>query len=261
MGLFALWFMPRLIPFREGINFFPTFEKTAELILAFLWTRKPSWCQQLMKNMNRLFVITLLAVLSLKSTEGIFAGQDREYWSKYSFEIACSKKFGLDLQPEFKFKNTFEEYYYSKTYFGLFYKLNEFIKIKGYYAYKTKKDKTGWRGTDLLYLDPSLKFNLRNIDLSNRFRLEYDFGKKELVYRNRLKIENSLYKSITFFIKEKAFYSFSSHQFKENRFSVGSSVKILNRARFSGEYMLNSKKVNFCWQDANVLVTQLSFLF
>ncbi|MCK4403701.1 MAG: DUF2490 domain-containing protein [candidate division Zixibacteria bacterium] len=253
--------MPRLIPFREGINFFPTFEKTAELILAFLWTRKPRWCQQLMKNMNRLFVITLLAVLSLESTEGVFADQDWEYWSKYSFEIAGGKKIGFSLQPEFKFKNTFEEYYYSKTYFGLFYKLNEFIKIKGYYAYKTKKAKTGWRRTDLLYLDPSLKFNLQNIDLSNRFRFEYDFDKRELVYRNRLKVEKSFYKSITFFIKEEPFYSFLSGRFKENRFSVGSSVKILNRARFSGEYMLNSKKVNLSWRSANVLATSLSFLF
>ncbi len=210
--------------------------------------------------MNRFFITSLLTFLLLNSAAVAFADQDWEYWSKYSFEIACSKKFGLNLQSEFKFKNTFEEYYYSKTYFGLFYKLNKFITIKGYYAYKTKKDKTGWRKTDLFYLDPILKFNLLDIDLSNRFRLEYDFEGKELVYRNRLKLGKNLYKSITFFIKEETFYSFLSGQFEENRFSVGSSVKILNKARFSGEYMLNSKKAELGWQSANVLVTQLSFL-
>lgn len=202
--------------------------------MAFLWTRKPSWCQQLMKNMNRLFVITLLAVLSLKSTEGIFAGQDREYWSKYSFEIACSKKFGLDLQPEFKFKNTFEEYYYSKTYFGLFDKL--------------------------IYLDPTLEFNWLGVDFSNRSRLEYNFDRKKLVYRNRLKAGKDFYKSIAFFIKEEPFYSFLSGRFEENRFSVGSSLRVFKRARFSAEYMLNSKKVNLSWRSANVLATGLSFL-
>lgn len=196
-----------------------------------------------------------------QSNQDAFGSRDSEYWSKYSFEMACSNRFGLDLQPEFRFKDTFEEYYYSKTYLGLFYKLNEFIKIKGYYAYKTKKAKTGWRGTHLLYLDPSLKFNLRNIDLSNRFRLEYDFGKKELVYRNRLKIENSLYKSITYFIKEEAFYSFLSHRLEENRLSLGFSLKVLEKTSLSGEYMLNSKKANSLWQKVNVIITKLSFLF
>ncbi|MFQ6031298.1 MAG: DUF2490 domain-containing protein [Candidatus Zixiibacteriota bacterium] len=211
--------------------------------------------------MNGLFILALFSLLLLKSTQGVLADQDWEYWSKYSFEISCSKKVGFGLQPEFRFKDDLKEYYYSKTYLGLFYKASRFIKVKGYYAYKTKEDKTGWRETDLLYLDPIFKFNLQDIGLSNRFRLEYDFGKKELVYRNRLKVEKNFYKSITFFIKEEAFYSFLSDRLEENRFSVGSSVKVLNKTRFSGEYMLNSKKVNPGWQTANVLATSLSFLF
>ncbi|MDH4223567.1 MAG: DUF2490 domain-containing protein [candidate division Zixibacteria bacterium] len=211
--------------------------------------------------MNRFFIITFSVILLLKSTQGIFAEEDWEYWSKYSFDIAFNKKVGFSIEPQFKFKNNFREYYYSKTYFGLSYKLNKFTKIKGYYAYKTKKGKTGWKETDLLYLDPILKFDLLNIDLSNRFRLEYDLDKKELIYRNRIKLEKSLYKNIVPFLQEEIFYSFLSHRFEENRFSVGSSVKVMNIMRFSGEYMLNSKNDNSGWQSANVLVTSLSFLF
>jgi len=214
-----------------------------------------------MKAVSRFFITASCAVLLLNSPNSVFADQDWEYWSKYSFEIACGKKIGFSLEPQFKFKNNFKEYYYSKTYIGLFYKLNKFIEIRGYYAYKTKKDKTGWKETNLLYLDPILKFSLQNMDFSNRIRWEYDLDEKELVYRNRLKIKTSLYKSITPFIQEETFYSFLSGQLKENRFSVGLSVKVLSNTGFSGEYMLNSKKVNSCWQNANVLVTSLSFLF
>lgn len=213
------------------------------------------------KDMSRFLIVILSAVLFLKSTGGVLADQDWEYWSKYSFEIACSERFGLDLQPEFRFKDSFEEYYYSKTYFGLYYKLNKFLKIKGYYAYKTKKAKTVWKKTDLLYLDPTLQFNLQDTDLNNRFRLEYDFDKKELVYRNRLKLGKSLYKTLVFFIKEEPFYSFLSGQFEENRFSVGSTVKVWRQARISGEYMLKSTKSDSQWQTVNVLVSGLSFVF
>lgn len=214
----------------------------------------------MIKNTNSFFIITLYAVLLLKSAEGAFADQDWEYWSKYSFEIAGGKKIGFSLQPEFRFKNTFEEYYYSKTYFGLFYKLNKFVKIKGYYAYRTKKTETGWKGTDLLYLNPTLEFNWLGVDFSNRSRLEYNFDRKKLVYRNRLKAGKDFYKSIAFFIKEEPFYSFLSGRFEENRFSVGFSLRVFKRARFSAEYMLNSKKVNLSWRSANVLATGLSFL-
>jgi len=214
-----------------------------------------------MKNISRFFVTVVCSVLLINSNSDVFAKQDWEYWSKYSLEIVCGKRISFSLEPQFKFKNTFKEYYYSKTYWGISYKLNKFIKVKSYYARKTKKDKTGWRGSDLFYLDPILRFNLHDMDLSNRFRWEYDFDKKEWVYRNRLKLEKNLYKSITPFIQEEIFYSLLDHQFKENRFSVGCSVKMLNWTSFSGEYMLNSKKVKSGWPTSNVLVTTLNFMF
>lgn len=196
-----------------------------------------------------------------QSNQDAFGSRDWQYWSKYSFKIACCEKIGFALEPEFRFKNNVEQYYYSKTYFGLFYSLNKLIKIEAYYAYKAKKDNTVWRGTDLLYLDPTLKFNLRGIDLNTRFRLEYDFDKKELVYRNRLRFEKKVYKSIAPFIQEEAFYSFLSHKLEENRLSLGFSLKVLEKTSLSGEYMLNSKKANSLWQKANVILTKLSFLF
>lgn len=143
----------------------------------------------------------------------------------------------------------------------MFYKLNRFVIVKGYYAYKTKKSNDGWGQTDLLYLDPELRFNLGTFDLSNRFRFEYDFDKEELVYRNRLKFKKTLYESLSPFIQEEAFYSFSSEMFVENRFSVGLAVKVLNNIGLSAEYMLNSKKVDSNWKEANVLVRGLSFTF
>ncbi|MCJ7508903.1 MAG: DUF2490 domain-containing protein [candidate division Zixibacteria bacterium] len=210
--------------------------------------------------MLRFFIAVVLSFfLFLKSPAGIFASQDWEYWSKYSLEVALGKKAGFYLEPEFKFKHNFKEYYYSKTYLGLSYKPNKLIEVRGYYAYKTKKDKTDWKEADLLYLDPILKFDLQHINFNNRFRLEYDLDKKELVYQNRLKIKKSFYDTITPFIQEEIFYSFSSGQCIENRFSVGLSVTVLKDVGFSGEYMLNSKKVSSFWQNSNVLVTTLSF--
>lgn len=214
-----------------------------------------------MKITRRFFITIFCVILLLNSVDSLFANQDWEYWSKYSFEKAWGRRISFSLEPQFKFKNSFKNYYYSKTYLGISYKLNKFIRLKGYYAYKTKKDKTGWRGTDLLYLDTVLKFNLKDVDLSNRFRGEYDFDKREWVYRNRVKFEMNFYESIIPFIQEEIFYSFLSHQFEENRFSVGCTVKILSWTSFSGEYMLNSKRITSSWRSANVLVTSLNFLF
>jgi len=152
------------------------------------------------ENMNRFLIIVFFTLMLLELPVVAFADQDWEYWSKYSFKIALSKKTGFSLKPEFRFKDDFKEYYYSKTYLGFLYKLNKFTEIKAYYAYKTKKDKTGWKQTDLLYLDPTLKFNLGAFDLSNRFRFEYDLDKDELVYRNRIKLLKRIYKSIAPFI-------------------------------------------------------------
>jgi len=217
--------------------------------------------QETAKYMKWFLQVTLLVVLTLKSQGSIYAAQDWEYWSKYALEIALSRKVSFSLEPQFKFKNHFQEFYYSKTYFGLSYQLSKFMTVKGYYAYKTKKGKTNWKGSDLIYLDPTLKLNLKYVKVSNRFRLEYDLDKGELVYRNRLKMEKDLNKIITPFIQEEIFYSFFSHRFEENRFSVGSSVKVIPKVNLSGEYMLNSKKDDSMWQTANVLVTTLSFLF
>ncbi|MFH1335595.1 MAG: DUF2490 domain-containing protein [Candidatus Zixiibacteriota bacterium] len=205
--------------------------------------------------------VALLVVLILKSQGSIYAAPDWEYWSKYALEIALNRKVSFSLEPQFKFKNNFKEYYYSKTYLGLSYKLSKFITVKGYYAYKTKKGRTNWKGSDLIYLDPTLKLNLNYVKLGNRFRLEYDLDKEELVYRNRLKMEKDLNNIIAPFIQEEIFYSFLSHRFEENRFSVGSSVKVTPKVNLSGEYMLNSKKDDSMWRTANVLVTTLSFLF
>jgi hypothetical protein len=213
------------------------------------------------KNINRLFVIALFVAVSLKSTLCAFAGQDWEYWSKYSFEVAGNDKIGFSLSPEFRFKDSFDNRYYSKTYMGLYCKLNTFVSIKAYYAYKTKKSEGVWKETDLLYLDPTLKFSLPDVDFSTRFRFEYDLDKDELIYRTRLKLGWSVFRDLALFIKEEPFYSFLSDQFTENRFSVGSTVKVWKRARLSGEYMLKSRRSDPDWQSVNVLVSTLSFVF
>jgi hypothetical protein len=217
--------------------------------------------RELKRNLTGFLALTIFAAVSLKATPGFSADQNWEYWNKYSFEIATSRKTGFSLLPEFRFKDSFDDYYYSKTYLGLYHKLNEFITLKVYYAYKTRKSDGVWKQSNLLYLDPTLKFSLLDIDFGTRFRFEYDLDKEELIYRTRLKLRRSVYRNLALFIKEEPFYSFLSDRFTENRFSVGSTVKVWKWARLSGEYMLRSKRSDPDWRSVNVLVSGLSFVF
>ncbi len=209
--------------------------------------------------MNKILRFAFLAFLLLPSKLDAFAGSGGNYWSRHSFEIALSKKLGFDLKPEFRFQDT--KYYYFKSYLGLSYKINKFIRIRGYYAYKTKKEKEGWKSSDLLYLDPSLKFNLPNFNLSNRLRLEYNLDKEELICRYRLKLGKNLHKLITFALKEEIFYSFLSDRSEENRLSLGPSVEVLNKISFSAEYMLRSKRAHPRWKTIGILITSMGFVF
>jgi len=222
-----------------------------ELILAVLW----------MKNLNKFLIIFVSGFILWESNHGISVAKGWEYWSKYSFNKACCEKIGFGLEPEFRFKNNLREYYYSKTYFSFSYRPNKLIKIKASYAYKAKRNKNRWEETDLLYLDPTLKLNLQGIYLNNRFRFEYDLDRKELVYRDGVKLEKTFYKSLTPFIREEIFYSFLSEKLKENRFSVGLSVRVFERTGISGEYMLKSKRANSSWEEVNVAVTKINLLF
>jgi hypothetical protein len=212
----------------------------------------------LFDNIQRSLVKIMLAALFLLSADCVLAGQDWEYWSTYSLKIPYRKGISFNLEPQFKFKNNFREFYYSKTYLGLFYKASKIVDVGCYYAYKTKKVSSGWNPTDLLYLDTILMLNLLGADVSNRFRLEYDIGKNKWVYRNRIKLGKKLNRKVDLFVKEESFLSFSDNRFEENRLSAGSTMKISMVIRISGDYMLNSKRSGQIWKFSNVLVTGLS---
>ncbi|MHC5035267.1 MAG: DUF2490 domain-containing protein [Planctomycetota bacterium] len=235
--------------------------KIVKSISAFRRSGRSCPARELRRNLTGFLAIAIFAGLWLKVTPGVSADQDWEYWSKYSLEIATSQKTGFSLLPEFRFKDSFDDYYYFKTYLGLYRKLNKLVTLKAYYAYKTKKSEGVWKQSDLLYLDPTVKFSLLDMDFSTRFRFEYDLDKEELIYRTRLKLGKNLYKSMTFFVKEEPFYSFPSDRFTENRFSVGSSVRLWKKTRLSGECMLRAVRLSSGWQSANVLVSGLSFVF
>ncbi len=219
-----------------------------------------------MKSKIPIILIFLISA-TLCISDSALADRDWEYWSQESLSIPIKKEVNFLISPEWKFKDDMQYHYSFKLETGPSFKINKYLDITPYYVYQEKKSGAIWDRSDLVYLDETIKFDLKDlfdIKFSNRFRYQYDFDKGKTTLRDSLKVSRG-FKIAKFeispYLSEEPFYDAKLNRITEHRTSGGIVFNITKNTSFSLGYMLNLKKGANKWAYSNVLVSNLSLKF
>jgi len=207
----------------------------------------------------------LILFLSLAFNTSIFAEDDWQYWSAYSFNYKITDKMSFILNPSFRLLDDLDELRYWESRQGLSFKPNSQWDINVHYLHGESKNSTNkWLDEDRIELQPTFKWSMGEFKFSDRFRLEFRIvnGTEKWRYRNKIKLAKTLTifdHKITSFVDEEIFYDEHVDQYNQNRASLGFTKKISDKISASIFYMYKSDKKGKDWQGANVIGTALKF--
>ena len=208
------------------------------------------------------FIFIWVLFFSILFTQNLFAS-DWEYWSKNTIIANLNEKIELKLQPDFRFKNEFGNFYFQQTYVGPVFKISEFLKIAPLYLYRTTKKNNHWKKNNIGNLDIELKlpFLLESF-LIYRCRTEYNFTKESCVLRNAFKLSKDCKKiaGLSFFLSDEIFYNFMVDKLNENRTEIGFSKEITDNLGLGLSYILRYREIDN-WRNTNILQTEVKVAF
>jgi len=210
-------------------------------------------------------ICLLIIFLSLVFNTSVFAEDDWQYWSAYSFNYKISDKVDFVFNPAFRLKDEISEYQYWESRQGLLFKINKNWDVNLHYLHgESKNSANKWIDENRLELQPTYKWSWGKFKFSDRFRLEYRIvnGTEKWRYRNKIRLSKTLTifdYEITSFVDEEIFYDEYVDQYNQNRASLGFSKKISDKISASIFYMYKSDKKGGDWQGANVIGTTLKF--
>ena len=192
-----------------------------------------------------------------------------EYWQAQSVSHSLSDTYKISIEQEFRVGRQCGSNYLHNVNVELRRSgITEWLDIGLAFKKEYEKDSSGkFREEDRPHLNFYFKGKLSDLDLSNRFRIEYrDHEIKNNVYRLRNKLGLKLPYELTPlklqpYIADEVFFNLNSDNFNQNRLYSGFSFKPFGNMVFSFYYMYKKSKSSLGWIDTNVIGTQLKFLF
>lgn len=149
---------------------------------------------------------------------------------------------------------------------AIVFKLGRFFDIAPYYVWQETRTAQGEDQSNLIYLDVTAKTPLLSggFTVNDRLRYQYDLDKEKTIWRNSLRLARPFRLSqwqIAPFIEDEVFYDTQSGQINRNWASIGIGMVPCRWGNISLAYLLDSRKQNDNWTEANVLVSSMSIRF
>ena len=147
----------------------------------------------------------LFVVFSLNTA---LASNEFELWFEAGIKHRFSKKYRLDFNQHFRFDNNLESIDSISPELAFRYRIKKWINLKAGYRFIASRERSGsslyfdlWHR---LFLDTSLSFDVKAIELSYRFRFQEQLGnpkgegitRYKHTFRNRIKATLNIFKDI-----------------------------------------------------------------
>lgn len=197
-----------------------------------------------MKN----FIITLLFCFSI--SPGLFAQDelvDIELWTGFAAKMKINKRLKIELEEQFRFKDTAKTFKSSFTELSARYKINKQFSLKSSYRYSIRN---GYRQRNRNRMSLFVYYNWdkKNFPLSFQYRMGFQndieaYNGQLITYtRNRIKIKYKSLKDSEPFISYESFYRFNSkNEFRGNRFTTGLAWKLTKAIELTAFYRVEQE--------------------
>ena len=229
------------------------------------------------KKMSNLFkreCIGILVVISFvvlfPNLSFAFDDGDFQYWNTEGASWKISNDSKVNLEQEFRFGDNAGNPYYNHTDIGISYSgLYDWLVLGLNYRHVNEEKSSGWKVENRPHLNATVKFELAELNFSNRGRLEYrnkEDADNYFRYRNKFAVKFP-FKLTDFaiqpYVADEWFYDFDSKRLNRNRFYSGIIFKLLDNLSGEVYYLLerNESSSTKKWTDVNVLGTKLKIYF
>ena len=210
------------------------------------------------------FIVFLFFALVI--SQPAFAGNDWEWRHTTTIKAPLSEDLSINVNNMEWFKNDASEHYYHHVEVGIDWKVDGIIW--GFYLREKESESSSgvWSWEHRPHLNATFKWNMGDIKLSDRSRLEYRIfaGDNKWRYRNFLKavlpVKWTEYK-ITPYIGDEVFYDFDVDELNMNRLHLGISAKLTDSIKAGVKYTFESVKSGDNWTDKNIIWSDITFSF
>jgi len=210
--------------------------------------------------------VLIVFFLILGISDRVLAKDDWEYWPAINVKKALNEKMDLKVSFAGRFKDDMDKFYFGGAQLGSAFKVNEYFSVTPSYFFIKYEDSGHFEEEHRYMLDAAFSWKMKKMKLSHRSRFEYrDLPALDRWrYRARLKaglpvkVHN---RSLTPYVSEEIFYDERKGEFNQNRFSLGSVIKINKAVSVDVYYLLRSDKKGEDWSERNALGTSLNLSF
>lgn len=197
--------------------------------------------------MKKFFASICLIFSFIGSSFGQNELVDTELWTGIAVKMKLNKKWKIELEEQFRFRDTLKTFKSSFTELSGRYRFNKRFSLKGSYRYSVRNGERQ-RNRSRISLFGYYQWDKKKYPISIQLRLgiQNDFeeynGQLLTYTRSRIKIT---YKSLDLlepFISYESFYRFNSkNEFRTNRFTGGASYEINKRWDLGGFYRVEQE--------------------
>ncbi len=220
-----------------------------------------------MKKETKLWLYAIAAtVLFLSGIPQAFAKDDWEYWPAINMGKDLNEKINLGISLQSRFKNDMNKVYYGGAQLASAFKLNECFSLTPSYCFIKYDSKGHFEEEHRYILDAGFSWKTEKMQLGQRSRFEYRNLPASDGWRYRCRFKAGfplkLYtRSLKPYFSEEIFYDERKNEFNQNRFSLGTVLKINERVSLDFYYLLRSDKKGNDWSNRNALGTSINLKF
>ncbi|MFH1578498.1 MAG: DUF2490 domain-containing protein [Candidatus Omnitrophota bacterium] len=214
-------------------------------------------------------IIILSAFLSIVFTcLPLYADDDFQHWDTQIVSWKLNNHWQAAFEEEFHLRDNAGTLAYQHTDFGIAYSaLAEWITLGFNYRQAFEKQNDDWKYENIPHLNATLKFNLGDLNLSNRFKFEYknrEDADNIWRYANTLTIKFPVRLTrfkLQPFLSNEIFIDLDQRELNTNRIYTGLSLELSKNLEGRVYYVCQSRKTSGKWAESHILGSLLKLSF
>ena len=214
------------------------------------------------------FIRIIVIVVLISETCSAFDDGDFQYWDTTEFSFDLNKDWEFTFEEELRFQDEASRLYYHHSEMGFVYSgFADWVEFGlNYRQVFSRNNNDDWVTENRPHLNVTLMTKLAGLYLEDRSRLEYRDrnSKKDLWrYRNKFTVEFPKLTTLQLqpYIADEVFINFDREGYNNNRFYIGSSIKLTKTIEADIFYMWQSSRSDGGRKDINVLGFKLEIAF
>ena len=197
-----------------------------------------------MKKVSVFILLFIALGLKLQAQSDLV---DTELWTGISAKMKLNKKVKIELEEQFRFKDSVQTFKSSLTEFGIRYKFNKKFSLKVNYRHSYRagyRQRNRNRFSLFLYYDWDKKKFPVSVQLRSGIQNDFEvYNGQLLTYtRGRIKVKYKDLKDSKPFVAYESFYRFNAkNEFRTHRFTAGLGWDLTENLELTGFYRVEQE--------------------